>query len=87
MEKDEAVEKAPEAAKDEQAVDTGEGAAAHVEPDWKDLLRLERERAEKAERDRDNYREGLLSRKRQERAQRPDSAPRRLIRRANAVSG
>lgn len=62
-EKGEAVKDESAAAADKQAVEAGEGAAAHVEPDWKDLLRIERERSEKAERERDNYKQGLLTRK------------------------
>lgn len=54
----------------EQAVESNEGAAAHVEPDWKDLLRIERERSEKAEAERDNYKRGLLTRKSAEKSQR-----------------
>lgn len=41
-----------------------EAASAHVEPDWKELLRLEQKRSEKAESDRDNYKEGMLVAKR-----------------------
>lgn len=57
------------AAADEQevkVVDSGASAENEAEPDWKELLRLERERSEKAENERDNYKEGLLSRKRQD---------------------
>lgn len=60
----EAVKGESAAAADAQAVEKGnEGAAAHVEPDWKELLRIERERSEKAEGERDNYKRGLLTQK------------------------
>lgn len=72
MEKDEAVKQDQSAAAGEQEVivDSGASAELEVEPDWKDLLRLERERADKAEGERDNYKEGLLSQKRQEKIRR-----------------
>jgi hypothetical protein len=70
MEKDEVVKDESAATADAQEVRDESGASAEVEPDWKELLRLERERSEKAEEERDNYKQGLLSRKRQEKAQR-----------------
>lgn len=66
---------AASASEQEQEVKSNSGASAEenaAEPDWKELLRLERERSEKAESERDNYKEGLLSRKRQEKAQREE---------------
>ncbi len=58
--KDEPVKEAPEAGKEKDEVKV-EAEASPAEPDWKELLRLERERAGKLERDRDNYRDGMLS--------------------------
>lgn len=46
-----------------------EGSGEEGAVDWKALLHIEREGRLKAERDRDNYREGLLSRKSRERQQ------------------
>lgn len=46
---------------------SGEAPGQEGEVDWKDLLRIEREARLKAESDRDNYKEGLLSKKRRER--------------------
>lgn len=73
-EKGEGVDKGGSAASAEaQAVETGnEGAAAHVEPNWVELLRIERERADKLESERDNYKQGLLTHKRQEKAARDE---------------
>lgn len=72
MEKDEAVKQDQSAAAGEQEVRVESGASAEleVEPDWKELLRIERVRSEKAEEERDNYKQGLLSRKAQVKAQR-----------------
>lgn len=36
-------------------------ASPEIEPDWKELLRLERERADKSDRDKENYKAGMLS--------------------------
>lgn len=55
--------KKPSASEETQEVIT-EDASAQVEPDWKELLRLEQKRSEKAESDRDNYKEGMLVAKR-----------------------
>lgn len=70
--KDEAVKQDSSAAGSEQGVKVDSGASAEmvVEPDYRELLRLERERSEKAESERDNYKEGLLSVKRQNKAAR-----------------
>lgn len=62
-EKDKPVEAAPDAGKEKEEVVIAEASPA--EPDWKELLRLERDRADKIERDRDNYKDGMLSYKRQ----------------------
>lgn len=51
-----------------------EAASAQVEPDWKELLRLEQEKSRKTEEERDNYREGLLSAKRREKIQKREQA-------------
>lgn len=55
------VEKAPDAGGGKEETKVVAEVSPAIEPDWKDLLRLERERSEKAERDRDHYREGMLS--------------------------
>jgi hypothetical protein len=61
---------APLGEKEVKVGDSGASSEGVVEPDWKELLRLEQERREQAEADRDNYKEGLLSRKRQEKVAR-----------------
>ncbi len=66
----EAVEKTPpEAAKEEQDLEKkpSDGSGKEGEVDWKELLHIEQQRRQVAERDRDNYKEGLLRRKRQDR--------------------
>lgn len=59
-EKEKVVEQAPDATKETEEV-VESVASPEIEPDWKELLRLERERSEKAERDAGNYKEGMLS--------------------------
>lgn len=49
-----------------------EAASAHIEPDWKELLRLEQDRSNKLSEERDNYKEGLLSAKRREKIQKKE---------------
>lgn len=60
MEKDndDVTENSPASESTQEVID--EAASAHVEPDWKELLRLEQKRSEKAESDRDNYKQGML---------------------------
>lgn len=72
---DKAVKEAPNAAKETEEVKEEVVASPTLEPDWKELLRLERERADKAEGDKENYKEGMLSYKRQLKAQRQEAEP------------
>lgn len=66
-----------DAGKKEQDVEKkpDEASGREGEGDWKELLRLEREGRLKAERDRDNYREGLLNEKRRNRSSEDDIDP------------
>lgn len=73
----EAVDQKPEdAATREQDLEKkpSDGSGKEGEVDWKELLHIEREGRLAAERDRDNYKEGLLSRKRREREEQIDTA-------------
>lgn len=70
MENNEDVNKDSSASESAQEVDIiGEAASAHIEPDWGEMVRLERERNDKLTQERDNYKEGLLSAKRREKIQ------------------
>lgn len=73
MENNEDVNKDSSASESAQEVDiVSEAASAHIEPDWKELLRLEQERTSKLSEERDNYKEGLLSAKRREKIQKKE---------------
>ena len=71
-----AIKNNSEVAPDTQEVEVGsEDASAQAQPEiYKELLKLEQEARLKAERDRDNYREGLLSAKRKAKAQENESS-------------
>lgn len=72
MEINEDVNKSSAASESTQEVETSEEASAHIEPDWKELLRLEQERSAKTAEERDNYKEGMLAAKRREKARKEE---------------